>query len=324
MVSGKKILITGGAGFIGLHIAERLATAGNELTLLDLELNGPLRYSPLATDPTVRRIAADVRDTEPLGAEIARADLVLHFASLVGVQYVIDHARETIDTILLGTRNVLEAARKNDHLDRLVYISTSEVYGNALDATEGVAASVGTKNDPRLSYASAKLMGEHMVWAYHREFAMPTVIVRPFNVFGPKRKTANAVGIFAVRALAGQSIQLHGDGSQLRSWCYIDDFTDGMMRCLSSPAAVGQDFNIGNPVTATTIYDLAERTIRLAGSSSTLSRTAYTFSDIGARAPNSNKARELLGFEPKVDLDPGLIKTLDWHRQHLDDFRHWL
>lgn len=323
MISGKKVVIYGGAGFIGTHMGERLA-ANNELVLFDRDLAGPLRFSRLASDPAVRQIAGDVRDVVAVEKAMEGAEIVLHFASLVGVKHVIENARETIETILGGTANVLAAAARNPALERLVYISTSEVYGNVMDATEGVPASVGTGNDARLSYASAKLAGEHLVWAYHRDAGLPTVIVRPFNIFGPRRLTANAVGIFVVRALAGAPITLHGDGSQLRSWCYIEDFCAGMLAALEVPAAAGQDFNLGNPVTASTIYDLADRIVRLAGSSSVIERSPYTYNDIGVRAPNSSKAREVLGYVPRFDLDQGLRPTIDWHREHLDALRHWL
>jgi nucleoside-diphosphate-sugar epimerase len=323
MIQGKKILITGGTGFIATHMAERLV-ADNQLTLFDIDLNGPIRYSPLAKDEKVRQIEGDVREYAQLAPLVAEADIVLHYASILGVKKVIDHSRETIDTILAGTRNVLEAARLNKRIERLVNISTSEVYGNVMDATEGAPASVGTGNDARLCYASAKLMGEHLVWAYHRDFKIPTVIVRPFNIYGPKRIASNAVGVFCVKAAAGKDVTLHGDGSQLRSWCYIDDFCDAMMGCIEKPGAVGQDFNLGNPVTAVTIYDLAERIIRLARSNSKLTTTPYTFSDIGVRAPNSSKARELLGYHPKFDMDQGLRPTIDWYRDNLNDFQSWL
>jgi nucleoside-diphosphate-sugar epimerase len=323
MIEGKKVLITGGAGFIGVHMAERLAER-NEVTLLDVDLENALPYSKLAKDDRVRKVRADVRVPEQIESEVARCDVLLHYASILGVKKVIDHARDTIDTILIGTRNVLEAARRNSRIQRIVNISTSEVYGNVMDAREGAPGSVGTGNDPRVCYASAKLAAEHIVWAYHRDFKMPTVIVRPFNIFGPMRKTDNAVGRFAVRAIAGKDVSLLGDGSQLRSWCYIDDFCDGMMGCIEKDGAVGQDFNLGNPVTAVTIYDLAARTIRLAKSSSKLSTTPHTFSDIGVRAPNSSKARELLGYHPRFDLDAGLVPTIEWYRAHLDDFRDWL
>lgn len=323
MIQGKRILITGGAGFIGTHMAQRLV-ADNRLTIFDIDLAGPIRFSPLASDERVRKVQGDVRVYDQLAPLVAESDIVLHYASILGVKKVIDHARETIDTILAGTRNVLEAARLNPRIERLVNISTSEVYGNVMDATEGAAASVGTGNDPRLSYASAKLMGEHLVWAYHRDFKIPTVIVRPFNIYGPLRTASNAVGVFCVKAVANKDVTLHGDGSQLRSWCYIDDFCDAMMGCIEKPGAAGQDFNLGNPVTAVTIYDLAERTIRLSRSNSKLTTTPYTFSDIGVRAPNSSKARELLGYHPKFDMDQGLRPTIDWYRDHLSEFQAWL
>ena len=323
MITGKKVLITGGAGFIGTHMAERLAER-NEVTLFDVDLQNALPYSGLAKDVRVRKVQGDVRNAEALQEEVSRCQILLHYASILGVRKVIDNARDTIDTVLIGTRNVLEAARHNPRIERLVNISTSEVYGNVMDAREGATCSVSTANDARVCYASSKLAAEHIVWAYHRDFKIPTVIVRPFNIFGPMRKTDNAVGRFAVRAVAGKDVTLIGDGSQLRSWCYIDDFCDAMMACIESEKAIGQDFNVGNPVTAVTIYDLAARTIRLAKSTSKISTTAHTFSDIGVRAPNSVKARDLLGYTPKYDLDAGLLPTIEWYRQHMDDFRDWL
>ncbi len=324
MIRDKKILITGGAGFIGTHLAERLVPH-NEVTLLDNEIeSNTLSYSSLAEDDRVRKVHGDVRDSEVVDGEVSKCDVVLHLASILGVQKVIDNARETIDTITVGTRNVLEAAKKNKHLKRLINISSSEVYGNVMDAVEGTVAMVGTANDARLSYASAKLMGEHLVWAYHRDFGIPTVIIRPFNIYGPMRITANAVSIFVARALAGKDVPIYGDGSQLRSWCYIDDFCEGVLACIESDAASGEDFNLGNPVTATTIYDLAMRTVRLAGSQSRVTPTGSTFSDIGVRAPNSTKARKILGYSPKYDMDAGLLPTIEWHRNHLADFEHWL
>jgi UDP-glucose 4-epimerase len=323
MLHGKKILITGGAGFIGTHMAERLAPY-NEVTLLDIDLENALPFSALAQDERVRKVRGSVLDVDLVEREVARAEIVLHYAAILGVQRVIREARATIETTVMGTRNVLEAARKNDRIERLVNISTSEVYGNAMSAEEGIPASVGTGNDPRLCYASAKLLAEHDVWAFHRDFGIPTVIVRPFNIYGPKRRTSHAVGIFAVKALAGRDITIHGDGSQVRSWCYIEDFCDGMMACVEDPAAVGQDFNLGNAVTATTIYDLADRIIRLSGSGSVLSTQEISFSDIGVRAPRPVKSRELLDYVPKYDLDAGLLPTIEFYRKHMHEFQHWL
>jgi nucleoside-diphosphate-sugar epimerase len=323
MIEGKKVLITGGAGFIGTHVAGRLVDR-NEVTLFDVDYTGGISYSPLAKDDRVRKIKADVRDEAAVREAVSRCDILLHYASILGVRKVIDHARDTIDTILIGTRNVMEAARHNSKIERIVNISTSEVYGNVMDGREGAPGSCSTGNDPRACYASAKLAAEHIVWAYHRDFKLPTVIVRPFNIYGSLRKTDNAVGRFCVQAIANKDVTLLGDGSQLRSWCYVDDFVDAMMQCIERKQAVGEDFNIGNPITAVTIYDLAARTIRLANSKSKLSTTAHTFSDIGVRAPNSVKAREMLDYHPKYDLDAGLLPTIEWYRQNLEDFRGWL
>jgi dTDP-glucose 4,6-dehydratase len=138
------------------------------------------------------------------------------------------------------------------------------------------------------------------------------------------RNTSNAVSVFAVKAVANKDLVLHGDGSQVRSWCYIADFCEGVLAAAEKPAGAGQDFNIGNPVTASTIYDLAQRIIRLSGSRSRLVTTAHTFSDIGVRAPNMQKARELLSYHPTHDLDAGLTPTIEWFRQHADKFTHWL
>jgi UDP-glucose 4-epimerase len=323
MLAGKKILITGGAGFIGTHVAERLA-GHNHITLLDIDLDNALPYTSLASDNRVRTICGDVRDAEIIEKEVADCQILLHFASIIGVRKVIERARDTVDTIVLGTRNALEAARKIKAIERFVYISTSEVYGNITDAQEGAPATVGTVNDARLSYASAKLLGEHLVWAYHRDFGLPTVIIRPFNIFGPRRKAEHAVGQFIIKALADKDLTLHGDGSQLRSWCYIDDFSDGIIACIEKEEAIGEDFNLGTARTAGTIYDLAQRTIRLVGSSSRIITTPHPFSDIGVRAPNSIKALRRLGYLPRYDMEAGLKPTIEWFREHFDDFRHWL
>jgi UDP-glucose 4-epimerase len=322
MIVGKNVLITGGAGFIGTHVAERLV-GRNEVTLLDINIHNVLPYSPLAQDDRVRKVPADVRDREVVAQEVADCQILLHFASIVGVREVIERARDTIDTIVLGTRNVLEAAQFNRNIERIVYISTSEIYGNIIDATEGMPSSVGTVNDARLCYGSAKLMGEHLIWAYHRDFGLPTVIVRPFNIYGPRRKTSHAVGHFIVRALANKDLMLHGDGSQLRSWCYIDDFSDGIVACIEKAAAAGEDFNLGDPRTAITIYDLAQRVIRLVGSSSRIITTPHTFGDIGVRAPNSAKVRTHLGCTAQYEMDDALERTIAWYREHSDEFQHW-
>jgi UDP-glucose 4-epimerase len=316
MIRGKQILITGGAGFIGSHLAQRLA-AENRLTLLDLDTrSNALNLTPLVQHENVRLVTGDVRDSAVVERAMADAEIVIHLASLIGVQHVVDHARETIDTVVLGTRSVLEAARKHGRLTRFVNVSTSEVFGDASSTGDDAPASISTCNDPRTSYAAAKLLGEHLAWAYLRDYSVPVVNVRPFNVYGPLQLTANATNIFITRALVNREIQVHGDGSQLRPWCYIDDFVDGLLACLERPDVVGEDFNLGNPRTTTTIYDLAQRIVRLSQSSSRITLVPRPFSDFAVRLPGWQKASRMLGFQPRVDLDEGLQRTIAWHREH--------
>ena len=323
MICGKRILITGGAGFIGTHIAGRLADA-NDVTLFDIDLENCLPYSAISGHQRVRRVRGDVMDAQLVDREVGASDIVLHCASTMGVARVIANALRTIETINVGTRNILEAAtRHRDRIQRVVYLSTSEVYGDVLSADERVPASVGVGNDPRLCYASAKLMGEHQVWAYHRDFRIPTTIIRPFNVYGPYRTTSHAVGVFTVHALTGADLVLHGDGSQIRSWCYIDDFCDAVIASAERPEAIGQHFNIGNPIASVSIYELAHRIRELSGSASRITTTTRAVGDINVRVPHPENAKRLLDFSPRYDLTSGLRKTIGWYHEHLADFAHW-
>ncbi len=313
-MSYKSILITGGAGFIGTHLALRLADH-HHVKLLDKNVaQNSLGHTSLAEHANVQVIVGDVRDQSLVASLMADVDTVVHLASLIGVQYVVDHARDTIDTIVFGTRSVLEAARQHGRLARLINVSTSEVYGDAGATADMALASVSTRNDPRASYASSKLLGEHLAWAYFRDFGVPVVNVRPFNVYGPLQLTSNATNAFITRALTGEKLLVHGDGSQLRTWCYIDDFIAGMLQCLTRPDAVGEDFNLGNPLTTSTVFDLAQRIVRLCGSSSPIELVPRPFSDFAVRLHDWEKASRLLDYAPQVDLDAGLARTIAWHR----------
>ncbi len=324
MIADQLIGITGGAGFMGTHLAMRLAEA-NRLKLLDINTkHNSINYTPLAEHPNVELIEGDICDEAFVRRELAGCDTVVHLAALLGVQKVVDNARQTMDTIVLGTRNVLQAASQNGAIRRLVNVSTSEIYGNMTTWGEAAPASIGAGNDPRMSYAAAKLLGEHMVWAYYRDVGCRVVNVRPFNVFGPMRRTNNAVGVFTIRALRGEDLLIHGHGGQLRSLFYVYDFTDGMIACLHREEAVGEDFNIGNSLTTCTVHDLASRILRLTGSSSNLRFIEHPFSDMNVRAPSGEKAERLLGYRAQVDIDEGLLKTIAWYQEHQEDFAHWL
>jgi UDP-glucose 4-epimerase len=315
---GQRILLTGGAGFIATALAERLA-ADNELVLLDVNFDGtPLSFTPLRSLPNVECVQGDILDEALLRRLVAGVDSIVHMAAIVGVRNVLHHSRATLDVNYRGTANLLAATVGHLDLRRFVYFSTSEVFGaNSFRVHERVYSSIGSYTDARWSYSIAKLAGEHLAHAYHRDLGLPSVIIRPFNVFGPRRIGENAMKAFIEKALRNEPITIHGDGSQIRSWCYIDDFADGVIRALAEPAAIGEDFNLGNPTNTLTIYDLAKLVVRLLNSRSPIEFVHIDFSDIDIRVPNSDKARRLLGFEPTVEMEEAVMRTAEWYAAQL-------
>ncbi|MBV9946258.1 MAG: NAD-dependent epimerase/dehydratase family protein [Myxococcales bacterium] len=319
-LSGHRILLTGGAGFLASHLADALVEK-NELVLFDTGFEGrPINYSGILSRKNVRAITGDILDAQQVRRAMEGCDTVVHMAAIVGVKKVHEHPKLTLETNFLGTRNVLEAVARPEKMHRVMYFSTSEVFGGmSFRVEEHQPASVGRVNDARWSYSASKLAGEHLAFAYHREDKLPVVIVRPFNVFGPRRTGDHAVLQFAVRALRGLPIDIHGDGSQIRSWCYVDDFTDALVRCLERDEAVGNDFNVGNPRNTCTILDLAQRVVSAVGSKCELHFSKPDFTDIDLRIPRLTKARSLLGFEPAWDLVRSLEETCRWYRDHLSE-----
>jgi len=156
-----------------------------------------------------------------------------------------------------------------------------------------------------------------MAHNYHRQFGLPAVSIRPFNIYGPGQVGEGAIHRFIVQALRGEDLTIHNDGSQIRAWCYVDDMINGILCCLTRPEAVGHAFNIGNPRSVVTIYNLARDIVRLTGSRSVLRHVHWDNADVELRIPNIEKARQLLGYEPAVDLDEGLAKTIEWYRSRV-------
>jgi UDP-glucuronate decarboxylase len=237
------------------------------------------------------------------------------------VQRVRNAARETMEINFVGTSNLLRAAESNPRLQRLLYFSTSEVFGaNSFRVDENTSPVIGTIGEARWSYATAKLAGEHLVKSYQRESGMPIAIVRPFNVFGPRRTGEHAVLRFVVHALAGVPLTVHGDGSQIRSWCYVQDFCSALVAMLSLPQAVGEDFNIGNPQNTLTIYQLAQRIIELTGGPSKIVSIDAEGPDISIRVPTLDKAQRILDYSPSVGMDEALKLTINWYRENWSSF----
>jgi UDP-glucose 4-epimerase len=317
-LTGKRILITGGAGFIGTTLARHLVDQ-NEIVALDNLHRDALGGTELAEHPNFRFHQGDVLDAE-LVTELARGVThVVHAAAIAGVDTVLESPVRTMRVNLIGTYNALEAAlATRDTLERVIEFSTSEVFGTyAFRVDERSATTQGSVGEARWTYAVSKLAGEHMAHAYHQEFGLPTVSVRPFNVYGPGQIGGGAIRAFIEAALAGRDLTIHGDGSQIRAWCYVDDMVDGLLLALEHENAVGESFNIGNARSAVTIYDLARRIKQLSGCPGEIVFQPIHYLDVELRIPNVDKARALLGFEAKVELDEGLERTIAWYRQKI-------
>ncbi len=314
MIAGKRILITGGTGFIGSSLALRLCEH-NDVVLLDTLHRDAYTGSSLEQSPNVHLVRGDVRDPEAVREAIRGCQIVVHMASIAGVDTVMANPVLTMEVSLYGTANVLRACRAASGIERFVDFSTSEVFGaHAYDVSEADVTSLGAVGEARWTYAVSKLATEHLTYNYYKQYGLPTAAVRPFNIYGPRQVGQGAVHHFVRRALAGEPLRVHNDGSQIRSWCYIDDIVDGVLRVIERPEAVGHTFNIGNPRATVTIYNLAREIVRLTGSPSPIEFVEWPFTDVELRIPNIDKARRLLDFEPKVDLEEGLLRTIAWYR----------
>ncbi|MBI5517075.1 MAG: NAD-dependent epimerase/dehydratase family protein [Deltaproteobacteria bacterium] len=319
MIEGQRILLTGGAGFIGTALVRRLCAA-NECVVFDLLRRNALVPAGLDRHPNVRLVQGDVRDPAALKAAMEGCGYVVHLASIAGVDTVLQNPVPTMEIALEGTLNALRCARDlGERVKRFVDFSTSEVFGRyAFRVGEGDVTTLGAVGEARWTYAVAKLATEHLCHCYHKQHGVPTVSLRPFNIFGPGQVGEGAIHAFVVRALRDEPITIHNEGDQIRSWCYIDDIVEAVLLTLEKDAAVGQAFNIGNARATVTIYQLARTVVRLAGSRSEIRFVPWNFPDVELRIPDTGKARALLGFQPRVELEDGILRTLAWYREKLD------
>jgi UDP-glucose 4-epimerase len=317
-LEGKRVLVTGGAGFIGTTLARELVEQ-NEIVAVDNLHRDALSQTELADHPNFTLHQGDVLDADLIRELAHGATHIVHCAGIAGVDTVLQSPVRTMRVNVIGTYNVLEAGlAAADTLERVVDFSTSEVFGSqAFRVAETSHAVTGSVGEARWTYAVSKLAGEHMAHAYHAELDLPTTSVRPFNVYGPGQIGGGAIGAFIEAALAGEDLTIHGDGSQIRAWCYVDDMVNGTLLALEHPNAVGESFNIGNARSAVTIYDLAQRIKRLTGCPGEIVFRPLHYTDVELRIPNVDKARDLLGFEAAVELDEGLGRTVAWYRSRL-------
>ena len=318
-----RLLITGGAGFIGSHLAERLLDGRHEVSVLDNLSTGSIDNIAHLKGHPCFTYAVDSVTNEPLLAEmIDRSDVVFHLAAAVGVKLIVEQPVHTIETNVHGTEVVLKHANKKK---KLVFIaSTSEVYGKStvVPFRESADLVLGPTEKHRWAYACSKLIDEFLALAYWREKRLPVVVVRLFNTVGPRQtgRYGMVLPTFVRQALAGKPITVFGDGTQSRSFTYVGDVVDALVALAFEPRAIGSVFNIGN-TGEVTIGELATRVKEMTGSSSPIQLVPYDeayeagFEDMPRRVPDITKLRELVGYTPKVGLDDIIRAVVEHIRQ---------
>jgi nucleoside-diphosphate-sugar epimerase len=315
IVKNKKIFLTGGCGFIGAKIAERLIE-DNEITIYDTLQRNSLINTNLIGNPNLILIEGDVLDFEKLKDAIEGSEIVIHLAAIAGIDTVIKSPTKTMNVNYIGTSNVLKATSELENVYRFIDFSTSEVYGSyAYKRDESDVTTMGAVGEARWTYSISKLAAEHLTHSYHKEFGLPAISIRPFNIYGPGQVGEGAIHNFIKRAINSEDILIHGDGDQIRSWCYVDDIVDGIMLCLENEMGIGQVFNIGNPRATTTILSLAEKIKSIVQSSSEIIFVPRNYVDVELRIPDIKKSKTILGFSPKIELNDGLKRTVEWYRE---------
>lgn len=306
-----KTVITGGAGFIGSHLAEHLIAAGDEVTVLDDLSTGSLaNLAGVLDHPNLRFVRGSILDRELVSAVISGSDRVFHLAAAVGVRLIVDHPLESLRTNIHGTEAVLDACLAAGAV--LLLASTSEIYGkNTSDALDEEADRIlGSPLKSRWTYAAAKGIDEAFAHAYWKQFGLKVAIVRLFNTVGPRQTgrygmvVPNLVG----QALRGEPLTVFGDGTQTRCFSYVSDVVPALVRIAEHPDALGNAYNLGGN-REVSILELARRIVELLGSHSTITLVPYEqayaegYEDMRRRVPNNTRSRELVGFEPATTLD---------------------
>jgi UDP-glucose 4-epimerase len=306
-----RALITGGAGFIGSHLADQLLERGDQVLLLDDLSTGRLsNIEHLQGNSEAEFVLGSILNADLVDHVVSRVDVVYHLAAAVGVNLIVEKPLESLMTNIRGTETVMEKAHKYDK--RILVTSTSEIYGkNTSDSlSEDDDRILGSPLKSRWSYSEAKAIDEILAYTYWREKGLETVIVRLFNTVGPRQTGSYGMVVprFVSQALRNEAITVFGDGAQTRCFCYVGDVVSGLLALSEHPEAFGKVFNLGG-VEEISISDLATRVIERSGSTSEVEFIPYDvayeegFEDMERRVPNNSRARELVGFAPTASLD---------------------
>lgn len=309
-IENMKILITGGAGFIGSHLAERLVSDGHQVTILDdLSTGRRENLAALSTSNSLEFIEGTILDEDTVNRLVEKSDLVFHLAAAVGVQLIMDKPSQSILTNVTGTEKVLKAALTNK--TPVFIASTSEVYGKSakFPFSEDDDLTIGATRNLRWSYACSKTLDEFLALSYAREVGLPVVILRFFNTTGPRQvgRYGMVLPNFVDAALDGRPLKVHGSGTQSRCFGHVADVVEALVRLMDTPAARGQVFNVGSDQEVT-IQSLAEQVIAATGSPSTIEAVSYAsvypegFEDMQRRLPDVSKLERTIGFRPRRPL----------------------
>ena len=309
-----RVLVTGGCGFIGSHLAEALARAGDEVTVFDVVPPHD------GGDGSIRYVQGDVRDEAALARFVpGGADVIYHLSAMVGVDRYLTVPADVVEINLLGTLNVLRRAEAAGA--KVVLASTSEVYGKnpATPWREDSDRVLGSTAVDRWSYSTSKALAEHLTFAYIRQYGLRASIVRYFNVYGPRQRPAYVVSRSVHRALRGLAPEVYDGGAQTRCFTYVEDAVRATVLAGNSPKADGEHFNIGSD-RETTVADVVNTICELTGVPvpaaplDTAAQFGSRYQDIARRVPDTSKAREVLGWECATSLRDGLAATIDWAR----------
>lgn len=318
-----RVLVTGGAGYIGSHLVDRLVALGHDVTVLDDLSTGNI-VNLAESQAKIRFVRNTILDERLVNKLVRRADTVFHLAAGVGVGNIVAKPLDALITNTRGAENVIEACVK--HEKRLLLASTSEIYGKTskMPMSEDDDRVLGSTTIPRWGYSTAKAIDEHLALAYAQQ-GLRMSVVRYFNSFGPRldpRGYGSVVANMMRQALNNEPLTVHGDGTQTRCFTYVDDTVEGTLRVGLDAKAEGIVFNVGNDH-ETTINDLAALIVEITGSRSTIRHISYEerygkgFEDTKRRVPDVRRAADVLGFRAAIDLRSGLERTLQWwHKTH--------
>jgi nucleoside-diphosphate-sugar epimerase len=321
--SYQRLFITGGAGFIGSHLVERLVKNGFQFTIYDNLRRNAIKYTNLLQHPNVKFIKGDVIDMALLKDSMANHDIIIHAAAIAGVSNYSKFSALTFKTNLIGTYHVLESMLAHG-IKRILDFSTTEVFGPlAQNFNEESLMQIGPPHDKRWCYAASKIAGEQLSTRYAEEYGLEAVIIRPCNVYGPRQVGEGAISNFCRNLKQNKKMVVEGDGTAIRTWCYIDDFVDIFIRIMNDDSVKIEAFNIGNPWTIVCTYALAQTVLRQAkGIISQEQESDYIefkpmeWSEIKVRCLSIQKLISRFNWTPKVSLEEGVLQTYRWFENH--------